>query len=105
VPEPPKNRVDRAVFDDGSQMLLAFLEGLPAHLERGGRGALLISNLAELLGLRTPDFLAEAFAKHGLKVLRRHDMAAKHGKSKDKEDPLHAVRSKEVTSLYVLQPA
>ena len=105
VPEPPKNRVDRAVFDEGSQMLTAFLEGLPEHLERGGRGALIISNLAELLGLRTPEFLNETIARCGLKIARRFDMAAKHGKAKDTDDPLHAVRSKEVTTLYVLQPA
>jgi SAM-dependent methyltransferase len=103
VPEPPKNRVDRAVFDEGSQMLKAFLEGLPKHLNEGGRGALIISNLAELLGLREPGFLEAEFAKCLLKVVGRFDMTAKHGKAKDTRDPLHAARSKEVTTLYVLQ--
>jgi SAM-dependent methyltransferase len=103
VPEPPKNRVDRAVFDEGSAMLTAFLEGLPAHLDRGGRGALIISNLAELLGLRAPGFLEQEFERCGLRIAGRHDIGAKHGKAKDPSDPLHAARSKEVTTLYVLQ--
>ena len=103
VPEPPKNRVDRAVFDEGSKMLLGFLEGLPKHLEKNGRGALLISNLAELLGLREPGFLEAEFDRNLLKVVGRFDMTAKHGKAKDASDPLHMVRSKEVTTLYVLQ--
>ena len=102
VPEPPKNRVDRAVFDEGSQMLTGYLEGLPKHLTPGGRGALLLSNLAELLGLREPGWLEAEFERCLLKVVDRFEMTAKHGKSKDKSDPLHAARSKEVTTLYVL---
>jgi methylase of polypeptide subunit release factors len=102
VPEPPKNRVDRAVFDEDSQVLLGFLDGLREHLNPGGRGALLLSNLAELLGLREPGFLAAEFERRGLTLVSRFELPAKHGKAKDKADPLHAVRSKELTSLYVL---
>lgn len=102
VPEAPKNRVDRAVFDEGSAMLQGFLSGLAAHLERGGRGALVISNLAELLGLREPGALDALFSEHGLTCVRKHSIPARHGKAKDKDDPLHAVRSREVTTMYVL---
>jgi Ribosomal protein L11 methyltransferase (PrmA) len=105
VPEPPKNRVDRAVFDDESQMLKGFLDGLPKHLSANGRGALIISNLAELLGLRDPDFLTNLFTEYALKCTARFEVTAKHGKAKDTSDPLHAARSKEVTTLYVLTPA
>lgn len=105
VPEPPKNRVDRAVFDEDSRVLRGFLEGLRAHLSPGGRGALLLSNLAELLGLREPGFLARELARCRLEVAARFELPAKHGKAKDAADPLHAVRSKEVTSLYVLTAA
>ena len=59
IPEPPKNRVDRAVFDEGSRFLQRFLEGLTAHLEPGGEGLLLLSNLAVLLGLRPEGWLEE----------------------------------------------
>ncbi|MFO0598922.1 MAG: class I SAM-dependent methyltransferase [Myxococcaceae bacterium] len=102
VPEAPKTRVDRAVFDEGGAMLEAFLSGVRAHLTPKGRAVLIISNLAELLGLRAPGFLDDAFARHGLSVLRTHTAKAKHGKAKDVEDPLHAARSKEVTTIYEL---
>ena len=104
VPEPPKNRVDRAVFDEGHAMLDGFLSGLRAHLSKGGRGVLIISNLAELLGLRTPTFLDEKFTEHGLRCTKKLEAWAKHGKAKDKSDPLHQARSKEITTLYVLEP-
>ncbi len=102
VPEPPKNRVDRAVFDDDGAMLRGYLEGLKKHLTPGGRGALVISNLAVLLGLRDAGFLKSEFERCGLKLQASFDMTAKHGKAKDTSDPLHAVRAKEVTTLYVL---
>lgn len=104
IPEPPKNRVDRAVFDEDSAMLKSFLAELPDHLTPGGRGVLLISNLAECLGLRDADFLKNAFANAGLRVVKHLEMAAKHGKARDTTDPLHAARSKEVTSMWVLSP-
>lgn len=102
VPEAPKNRVDRAVFDEGNQMLIGFLSGLKKHLTKGGRGALIISNLGELLGLREPGALEAMFTEYGLEELRRYTIPAKHGKAKDKDDPMHAVRSKEITTMYVL---
>lgn len=103
VPEPPKNRIDRAVFDEGSKMLTGFLEGLPKHLAPQGRGALVLSNFAQLLGLREPDFLESEFERCGLKVIQRFEMTAKHGKAKDKNEPLHAARSQELTTLYILK--
>ena len=102
VPETPKNRVDLAVFDEDSQMLRAFLEGLKDHLAGHGRGVLLISNLAVLLGLREPDFLKNEFERCGLTLRASFSTQAKHGKAKDAGDPLHAVRSREVTTMYVL---
>lgn len=102
IPEPPKNRVDRAVFDPDSAMLRAFLDGLVEHLAPGGRGVLLVSNLAELLGLRPPDFLHDAFERAGLTCLDHLERRPSHGKARDRADPLHAVRSKEVTSMWVL---
>lgn len=102
VPEAAKNRFDRAVFDDGRAMLNGFLSGLASHLSARGRGLLIISNLAELLGLREVGALEKSFGEHGLKCVRTFEQGAKHGKAKDTEDPLHAVRSKEVTTLYEL---
>jgi hypothetical protein len=35
------------VYDEGSRMLLGFLNGLAAHLAPGGEGWLILSDLAE----------------------------------------------------------
>ena len=93
------------MFDENSAMLKGFLEGLTDHLTPSGRGVLLLSNIAELLELRPPDFLERELERCGLRELERFDMPAKHGKAKDAADPLYAVRSQEVTSLRVLGPA
>lgn len=102
IPEPPKNRLDRAVFDEGHQILEGFLSGLKAHLKPGGEGWLLMSDLPELLGLRAQGFLEERFAAHGVTVIRSSTASATHPKTKDAEDRLHSARSKEATRLWVL---
>ncbi len=103
IPEAPKNRLDRAVFDADGRFLSEFIRGLPEHLQPGGTGLLLLSDLAVLLGLRSPTWLDEQLAAAGLKVKWTRFTPARHGKAKDPNDPLHAVRSKEVTTLYALQ--
>jgi SAM-dependent methyltransferase len=105
LPEAPKNRVDRAVFDEDSRFLLRFLEGLPAALTPGGQGLLILSDLAVLLGLRPPGWLEAQFARCGLGVKWTRSTPARHSKARDKSDPLHAARSREVTTLYTLVPA
>ncbi|MCP3060386.1 class I SAM-dependent methyltransferase [Myxococcus sp. K38C18041901] len=104
IPEPPKNRVDRAVFDEDNQFLRRFLEGLPNALTPGGEGLLILSDLAVLLGLRPQGWLQEEFARCGLTVKWSRSTAARHSKSKDTSDPLHMARSREVTTLYCLTP-
>jgi hypothetical protein len=104
IPEPPKNRVDRAVFDEDSSFLRRFLEGLPDHLEPNGQGLLILSDLAVLLGLRPKEWLDEQLAKAGLRVTCKQQAKAKHPKAHDRRDPLHAARAQEVTTLYCLQP-
>ena len=104
IPEEPKNRVDRAVFDPEGRFLTGFLSGVGEHLKPGGEAYLLISNLAEILELRPPGALEEAFSSAALGVRWRRDAQAAHGKAKDPGDPLHAARSREVTSLYCLGP-
>jgi SAM-dependent methyltransferase len=102
VPEAPKNRFDVAVFDEGSACLRGFLEGLPEHLTPSGRGLLVISDLAVHLGLRPPDWLEQVIAGAGLAVGRRWSTRPSHGRAKDRDDALHAARSREVTTLYEL---
>ena len=83
-------------------MLRGFLAGLAAHLEPGGEGWLILSDLAEHLQLRTREELLEWMAQGGLTVLGRQDVKPRHGKSADASDALHTARAAEVTSLWRL---
>lgn len=103
IPEAPRSHVDRAVFDEGGHTLARFLEGLPDHLAPGGRGLLLLSDLAELLGLREAGWLAAAASSAGLELRALRSTPARHGRAKDPTDPLHAARSRETTTLYGLR--
>jgi methylase of polypeptide subunit release factors len=94
--------IERAIYDEGSVMLLAYLNGLAAHLEPGGEGWLVMSDLAELLGLRTAAFLRQAIADAGLVVLGHTHARPLHRKAQDPNDALFAARSKERTTLWRL---
>lgn len=94
--------LERAVYDPGSRMLLGFLEGLAAHLERTGEGWLVLSDLAEHLGLRSRLELLAAFDRAGLAVAGRLDVKPRHSRAADPADPLHAARAAETTSLWRL---
>ena len=94
--------IERAVYDEGSAMLRGFLAGLRAHLVPGGEGWLILSDLAEHLGLRSREELLGWIAAAGLRVCGRHDIRPRHAKSQDAGDPLYAARSAEVTSLWRL---
>ena len=97
--------LEAAVYDPDSQMLRGFLAGLAAHLVPGGEGWLVLSDLAEHLGLRSRSELLGWIAASGLRVLGRHDVRPRHGKATDATDPLHAARSVELTSLWRLGAA
>jgi prophage antirepressor-like protein len=83
-------------------MLRGFLGGLAAHLTAGGEGWLILSDLAEHLGLRTREELLTTIAGAGLKVVGRLDARPHHPRATDTADPLHTARAKEVTSLWRL---
>lgn len=102
VPAQPSSPIEYAIYDPDSQMLRGFLAGLAAHLEPGGEGWLIISDLAEHLGLRSRAELLAWIAAGGLQVLGRIDTRPKHPKARDESDPLHAARAAEVTSLWRL---
>ncbi|MEO5688728.1 MAG: class I SAM-dependent methyltransferase [Burkholderiaceae bacterium] len=102
VPTPANAAIERAVYDPDSAMLRAFLGGLAAHLAPGGEGWLVMSDLAEHLGLRTRAAMLQWIADAGLRVVARHDTRPTHPKAGDPTDPLFAARSQEVTSLWRL---
>jgi len=102
VPARPSSPLEHAVFDPESRMLLGFLKGLIAHLAPGGEGWLILSDLAEHLGLRTRAELLAAIDVAGLKVLGKLDVKPHHPRVSDTSDPLHAARAAELTSLWRL---
>ena len=105
LPARPSAPIERAVYDEGGRMLKGFITGLGAHLAPKGEGWLVLSDLAEHLGLRTRAALLEAFESNGLRVVSRIDAKPQHPKASDASDPLFAARSREVTSLWRLAAA
>ncbi len=102
LPARPSSLLEHAVYDPESQMLKGFLSGLKDHLIPNGEGWLILSDLAEHLGLRTREELLGWMEQSDLKVIARLDTKPTHQKVFDKTDALHAARSKEVTSLWRL---
>ena len=102
LPARPSSTLEHAVYDPGSQMLKGFLAGLKAHLLPGGEGWLILSDLAEHLGLRSREELLSWIDEAGLRVIARLDTKPQHPKSLDLTNALHAARSLEVTSLWRL---
>jgi 16S rRNA G1207 methylase RsmC len=105
LPARASSPIERAIYDENSDMLKGFLAGLAAHLAPQGEGWLLLSDLAEHLGLRTRAQLQEWMVSGGLKVIEKLDTKAEHKKVQDESDPLHAARAAEVTSLWRLVAA
>jgi methylase of polypeptide subunit release factors len=105
VPARPSAPVEHAIYDPDSRMLRGFLQGLAAHLAPQGEGWLILSDLAEHLGLRTRDELLGWIKEGGLEVAGRQDARPQHPKAMDTQDPLHAARSREMTSLWRLRAA
>ena len=102
VPARANAPIEHAIYDENSQMLRGFLSGVRAHLTPDGQAWLILSDLAEHLGLRTREELLGWIEQAGLTVLGRDDIRPTHAKATDQEDPLHAARSAEVTSLWRL---
>lgn len=102
VPAKPTSPIEYAVYDPDSRMLKSFLAGVAAHLVPGGEAWLILSDIAEHLGLRTRTELEGWIGAGGLQVIARHDARPRHPKASDASDPLHAARAREITSLWRL---
>ena len=102
LPGKPSSAIEYAIYDPDSRMLKGFLAGLGDHLLPGGEGWLILSDLAEHLGLRSREQLLAWIAEAGLAVAGRHDVRPAHPKAADADDPLAAARMRELTSLWRL---
>jgi predicted RNA methylase len=103
VPARPGSPLERAVYDPDSRMLRGFLDGLASHLVPGGEGWLVLSDLAEHLGLRPRAQLLHWIGSAGLAVIDRLDVRPSHPRASDATDPLAAARGAEITSLWRLR--
>lgn len=104
LPARPTSTLELGIYDQDSAMLRRFLRGLTDHLTPGGEGWLILSDLAERLGLRARDELRTHIAEAGLRVAGRYDTSPHHPKATDAADPLHEARRQEITSLWRLVP-
>ncbi len=102
IPARPSSPIESAIYDPESRMLRGFLGGLAEHLEADGEGWLILSDIAEHLGLRSRDELLAWIEAGGLKVIGKIDTRPTHAKATAGTDLLHAARSAEVTSLWRL---
>jgi methylase of polypeptide subunit release factors len=102
IPARPSSPIEHAVYDPESRMLRGFLNGLAEHLEPGGEGWLILSDLAEHLALRSRAELLAAIESAGLKVFGKIDVRPQHPKVSDQTDLLHSARAAELTSLWRL---
>ena len=100
IPGRPTSALEQGIYDPGSDVLGRFLDGLAQHLTPQGEGWLILSDLAEHLGLRTCDELLTRIADAGLTVIGTHETTPRHSRASDTGDPLHAARSKERTILW-----
>ena len=103
IPARPSSPLEHAIYGPEGRMLNGFLAGLAGHLTPGGEGWLILSDLAEHLGLRSREDLLAAFGAAGLEVAGRLDAQPTHPRAADAGDPLHAARAAELTSLWRLK--
>lgn len=104
LPGKVTSSLDAAVYDPNEQMLQGYLQHAQQHLNPGGQIWLIMSDLAQLLGLRAPDALARYFSNNGLRVMAVYETKPTHARASDGTDPLHEARARETTSLWCLTP-
>ena len=102
LPGKPATLLEQSIYDPGHATLKRWLEQVGSHLAPGGEAWLVLSDLAEHLGLRDPDDLPQWIAAAGLQILDRMSVKPRHGKAQSAADPLHAARSREQTFLWRL---
>ncbi|MFI2281587.1 methyltransferase [Nocardia beijingensis] len=102
LPGTPTSALESGVYDENSSMLHAFLSGLPAHLNPGGEGWLILSDLPELLGLRPHNELLHRITTVGLHITAQLTTRPTHHRAHNPSSPLHHARARETTSLYRL---
>jgi methylase of polypeptide subunit release factors len=102
IPAAPLGLLDRAIYDPSGTLLERIIADLSVRLSPGGESWIVISDLAERLGLRPAGQLEALAARGGLAVADVLETVPIHPRSRDTSDPLHAARAAEKTRLYRL---
>jgi SAM-dependent methyltransferase len=102
LPGRPSSGLELGIYDHASGMLNRFLGGLASHLAPQGEGWLILSDLAERLGLRGRDELRCRIADAGLRVVARYQTEPRRARPVAPADPLDRARAGERTVLWRL---
>jgi SAM-dependent methyltransferase len=105
MPGAPHGPLDRAVYDPDGAVLGRLVAGLAARIAPGGAAWLVLSDLAERLGLRARGELERRLAEGGLRVTSTLETRPAHPRAREGDGPLARARAAEVTRLYELAPA
>lgn len=102
LPADAHGALDRAVYDPGGTFLARLVAGLRPALRPGGEAWIVISDLAERLGLRPEGHLERLAADAGLRIADVLETRPTHPRARDLDDPLHEARAGEVVRLLRL---
>lgn len=105
LPAIPTSPVEAAIYDPDSRMLRHFLAGTAERLSSHGEAWLILSDIAEHLGLRSRHELLGWIKDAGLVVADRLETRPRHPKTRNNTDALHKARSQEITTLWRLKKA
>ena len=105
LPATPTSPVEAAIYDPDSRMLRHFLAGTAERLSSHGEAWLILSDIAEHLGLRSRHELLGWIKDAGLVVADRRETRPRHPKTRNNTDALHKARSQEITTLWRLKKA
>ena len=105
LPARPTSAIETALYDPDHAMLHALLHNAGRHLNDGGELWIVMSDLAEHLGLRAAADLQNWFAQTGWRVKSSLHTAPRHAKAQNAHDPLAFARGRETTTLYCLERA
>jgi SAM-dependent methyltransferase len=100
LPAEAASPLERAVYDPGGRLLERLVLALSGRLAPGGEAWIVVSDLAERLGLRPPGTIEALAARAGLAVRAVREALPAHPRAREREDPLHAARAAERTRLY-----
>jgi methylase of polypeptide subunit release factors len=104
LPDVARSPLERAVYDPEGSFLERLLATAPARLAPGGEAWIVISNLAELLGLRPTGAIENLARRAGLRIADVRETRPSHPRAADSRDPLHRFRAAERTRLVRLIP-